>query len=139
MFEKKPIFGWGPGTFMFKYAPFQLADEKTIISTNEGNRGNAHSEYFGPLSESGIFGFITILLIVITTIYTGVNVYSKSENKQVKMLSLISLLGLTTYYIHGFLNNFLDMDKAAVPFWGFTAIIVALDVYYKNAEAEKII
>ncbi|RLD60987.1 MAG: hypothetical protein DRJ01_08750 [Bacteroidetes bacterium] len=132
MFKKKPIFGWGPGTYMFKYAPFQLSYEKTIISTNEGNRGNAHSEYLGPLAESGIFGMISILLIIITTIYTAVTIYSKSKNKQVKNLSLISLLGLTTYYIHGFLNNFLDMDKAAVPFWGFTAIIVALDVYYKN-------
>lgn len=134
MFKKKPFFGWGPGTYMFKYAPFQLSYEKTIISTNEGNRGNAHSEYLGPLAESGIFGLISILLIIITTIYTAVNVYSKSQNKKVKTLSLIALLGLTTYYIHGFLNNFLDMDKAAVPFWGFTAIIVALDVYYKNTK-----
>ncbi|MBE9469075.1 MAG: O-antigen ligase family protein [Bacteroidetes bacterium] len=134
MFKKKPFFGWGPGTYMFKYAPFQLSYEKTIISTNEGNKGNAHSEYLGPLAESGIFGLISILLIIITTIYTAVNVYSKSQNKKVKMLSLIALLGLTTYYIHGFLNNFLDMDKATVPFWGFTAIIVALDVYYKNTK-----
>ena len=37
-----------------------------------------------------------------------------------------------TYYIHGFLNNFLDTDKAAVPFWGFVAIIVALDVYHNK-------
>ena len=139
LYNERPFWGWGPGTYMFKYAPFQLADEKTIISTNEGNRGNAHSEYFGPLAESGIFGFITILLIIITTFYTAVNVYSKAQNKQVKLLSLISLLGLTTYYVHGFLNNFLDMDKAAVPFWGFTAIIVALDVYYKNVEKEKIL
>ncbi|MCK5823483.1 MAG: O-antigen ligase family protein [Bacteroidales bacterium] len=136
MFEKKPFFGWGPGTYMFKYAPFQLSYEKTIISTNEGNRGNAHSEYLGPLAESGIFGLISVLLIIITTIYTAINIYSKSKNEKVRTLSLISLLGLTTYYIHGFLNNFLDMDKATVPFWGFTAIIVALDVYYKNTEEE---
>lgn len=138
MFEKKPIFGWGPGTYMFKYAPFQIAKEKTIISTNEGNRGNAHSEYLGPLAESGIFGLLTVLLIIITTVYTAVKVYTKAENKQVKMLSLVSLLGLTTYYIHGFLNDFLDTDKATVPFFGFMAIIVALDVYYKHVEKDKI-
>jgi len=37
MFEEKPVFGWGPGTYMFKYAPFQLFKDRTIISTNRGN------------------------------------------------------------------------------------------------------
>jgi hypothetical protein len=40
------------------------------------------------------------------------------------------ILGLITYYIHGILNNFLDTDKASAPFWGYTAIIVALDIYF---------
>ena len=49
MFEQRPILGWGPGTYMFQYAPFQLSYEKTIISTNAADGGNAHSEYIGPL------------------------------------------------------------------------------------------
>jgi hypothetical protein len=28
------------------------------------------------------------------------------------------------------MNDFLDTDKASVPFWGFIAILVALDLYY---------
>ena len=51
MWQEKPILGWGPGTYAFEYAPFQLSSGKTIISTNSGNMGNAHSEYLGPLSE----------------------------------------------------------------------------------------
>ncbi len=43
---------------------------------------------------------------------------------------MANLVGLLTYYIHGLLNNFLDTDKAAVPFWGFTAIIVAMDIFH---------
>ncbi len=42
----------------------------------------------------------------------------------------MSLLGLITYFAHGFLNNFLDTDKLSVPFWGFIAIIVALETYH---------
>jgi putative inorganic carbon (HCO3(-)) transporter len=34
-----------------------------------------------------------------------------------------------TYWTHGFLNNFLDMDKASLPVWGFTALIVYFDQY----------
>lgn len=130
MFEQKPIFGWGPGTYMFKYAPFQLSYEKTIISTNAGDRGNAHSEYIGPLAESGFLGMISFLIIVFYTIFTASKIYKTNPNKEIRIVALILILGLITYYIHGLLNNFLDTDKASALFWGFTAMIVALDVYH---------
>jgi len=130
MFDERPFWGWGPGTYQFLYAPYQRSKEKTIISTNAGDMGNAHSEYIGPLAESGVLGMITIIVIFVLIIITGIKVYRKSQKKEVKMLAMISLLGLITYFIHGFLNNFLDTDKASVPVWGFMAIIVALDIYY---------
>lgn len=132
MFNERPVFGWGPGTYMFKYAPFQLSYEKTIISTNAGDRGNAHSEYIGPLAESGLLGAITFFIIIFYTIHTASKIYRTSPVKEVRLVSLILILGLITYYIHGFLNNFLDTDKASALFWGFTAMIVALDVYHKD-------
>jgi O-antigen ligase len=132
MFKQKPVFGWGPGTYMFQYAPFQISNEKTIISTNEGNLGNTHSEYLGPLAEQGFLGTLFFIVIIITTIVTSIRVYKKTVNKQLRNYGLAAILGLITYYIHGFLNNFLDTDKASVPFWGFTAILVVLDVYYSN-------
>ncbi len=128
MFKEKPVFGWGSGTYMFKYAAFQKADDKTIISTNFGEVGNTHSEYIGPLAERGFIGILSILAIIFFTLKTALNVYAKSDNKQVKNLVLSLIMGLTTYYIHGLLNNYLDTDKASVPFWGFTAIIVYLDI-----------
>ena len=134
MFEEKPLFGWGPGTYMFQYAPFQNSWEKTSISTNAHTLGNAHSEYLGPLAEQGIPGVLSIVLIVSLTLVTGFRVYFRSKSKQVRVLALSVMLSLMTYYIHGILNNFLDTDKASALFWGFTAILVALDLKYtKNA------
>lgn len=132
MFNEKPLFGWGPGTYQLVYAPFQYSKERTVISTNAGDMGNAHSEYIGPLSESGLPGMLSFLLIVAFTIYTGLKVYKRTQNKEIKLLSLGILLGLITYFIHGAMNNFLDTDKASVPFWAMLAILLALDVYHKN-------
>ena len=132
MFEEKPVFGYGPGTYMFKYAPFQINANKTIISTNSADGGNAHSEYLGPLAESGILGMLTFLLIIGTVIYTAVHTYMRVTDRRLKSFVLAAFIGLVTYYIHGFLNNFLDTDKLSVPFWGFTAIIVAIDIYSRN-------
>jgi len=130
MFKEKPVFGWGPGTYMFQYAPFQNSRERTSISTNAHTLGNAHSEYLGPLAEMGIFGILSVLLVVGLTLRTGIRVFLRSKNKQVRILALSVLLSLTSYYIHGVLNNFLDTDKASALFWGFTAILVALDLKY---------
>jgi len=132
MFEDKPLFGYGPGAYMFKYAPYQLNKDRTIISTNSGDGGNSHSEYLGPLSESGVFGLVTFLIILFTVIYTAVKTYSRLTDYRLKAFVLSALIALVSYYVHGFLNNFLDTDKLSVPFWGFTAMIVAIDIYSRN-------
>jgi putative inorganic carbon (hco3(-)) transporter len=130
MFAERPIFGWGPGTYSFEYAPFQLSSEKTIISTNSGDLGNAHSEYIGPLSESGILGGVSFLLIFIAILWTGWRLWYKLPKGATRGLITAVFLGLLTYFIHGSMNNFLDTDKASVPFWGFAAILVAADLWY---------
>ncbi|HEX2395427.1 MAG TPA: O-antigen ligase family protein [Bacteroidales bacterium] len=132
MFRERPVFGWGPGTYMFKYAPFQRSSDKTSISTDFGDMGNAHSEYIGPLVESGIPGTLSFLLICILTLITGFNVYYKISDRRMKQLVLSLLLGYITYLIHGTLNNFLDTDKASALFWGFTAVFVSLDISLKK-------
>ncbi len=137
LFEERPVFGWGPGTYQFVYAPYQRAKEKTIISTNYGDMGNAHSEYIGPLSESGVLGMLTFLGIVVTTIITGIRIFRRSGSAEVRSLGLIVTLGLISYYVHGIMNNFLDTDKASVPFWAFTAMLVALDLYHRNKQPAK--
>jgi O-antigen ligase len=143
MFEDKPILGWGPGTYMFNYAGYQLTNERTIISTNSADGGNAHSEYLGPMAESGILGLITFLILISVVSYTAVHTYMRTNDKRIKTLVMSALLGLITYFIHGTMNNFLDTDKLSVPFWGFTAIIVALDIHTKKvvqaeSEAKKL-
>jgi len=128
MFEERPVFGFGPGTYMFQYAPFQKASETTIISTNAADGGNAHSEYLGPLSEEGLAGGILMLVLVIVSIVVGVRAYHKQPDAELKMIALAVVVGLITYYLHVTLNNFLDTDKASAGVWGFLAILVALDM-----------
>jgi O-antigen ligase len=131
MFEEKPVFGYGPGTYMFKYAPFQVYSDKTPISTNAGDLGNAHSEYLGALSESGILGLLSFLIIVVVTSIVAIRLYYRLEDVRLKLWVICSYIGLVTYYLHGIVNNFLDTDKISLPFWSFTVIIVYVDIQYK--------
>ena len=134
LFNERPVFGWGPGTYQFVYAPYQMSKEKTIISTNAGDGGNAHSEYFGPLAEQGIVGSILVLILVIVTVYHGMKAYKRCKNRQAKTLVLGATLAFISYFVHGLLNNFMDTDKLAVPVWSLAALIAAIDVYYADKE-----
>ncbi len=134
MFKEKPVFGWGPGTYMFQYAPFQRTDLRTIISTNSGDGGNAHSEYLGAMAESGLPGMLTVVLLVLLVLNTGFRVYGNSLDKERRLMVIGVLIALISYFVHGFLNNFLDTDKAAVPVWFFVAVLVVLDLKQHHAK-----
>ncbi len=133
MFDERKVFGWGPGTYQFQYAPFQKFSERTIISTNEGDGGNCHSEYLGPLAEQGVFGCLIMLILLVVAISIGYVTYFQLVEYNDKLIFASIFLGLITYFIHGFLNNFLDTDKLAVPFWSFMSILV-----YYNIKSNKL-
>ena len=67
----------------------------------------------------------------------GFNLYNRTKNELTKETVLFLLLGLITYYLHAFLNDFLDMDKIASLFWGFIAIIVMFDIKDKTNETHN--
>jgi O-antigen ligase len=138
MWEDKPLMGWGPGTYMFKYAPYQLSRDHTIISTNFGTNGNAHSEYLGPLSEQGVLGLVIVVILLLYSTALGYRLVYSIENAEERILSIGIFLGLMTYFVHGFFNNFLDTDKLSLPFWAFLAALVSFDLYYKKKTKTKI-
>lgn len=133
MFRERPVFGFGPGTYTFQYAPFQRPENLTLISTNSGDLGNTHNEYLNALSEMGLVGFLSWLGVFLASVYTGLQViYDSNKEPWKRSLATATLLGLITYYIHALLNNFSDFDKIAVPLWGFLAVLAALKYYNKE-------
>jgi O-antigen ligase len=137
MFEERPVLGWGPGTYSFQYAPFQHSSDLTIISTNTGALGNAHSEYLGPLAESGVPGALLSVLLLVVVFWRCISLYKRMDSEHHKVLLAGAFMGLITYFTHGVLNNYLDQDKAAVPFYGLLAMVVAMDLFHKPAPDNK--
>ena len=129
MFKKKPLIGFGPGTYAFEYAAFQDPENLTIISTNFGDMGNAHSEYLSALSESGLIGMLLFMSVVAAIFYSTIRLYHRYEkNNDVKILIMGIIVSLASYFIHAFLNNYLDTDKAAIPIWAMCAMVVSMTI-----------
>ena len=132
MFNERPILGFGPGTYQFEYNRFQSAEYKTYISTNAGDKGNAHSEYLGALSEKGVFGGVVFLLIVLVSLSTGMQNHYNLPDGLLKSLNLAMLLGLVTFFFHAFFNSFLDQIKIGFLVYSALAGIVAINLKLKN-------
>ena len=129
--------GWGPGCYQFCYAPYQDYRYHTIISTNLGDGGNAHSEYIGPTAETGFVALATVIALVVLGLYYGITTATRAGSVTVRRLSLTATLALTTYFIHGVMNNFLDTDKLSLPYWGLFALIVVLNTCYMKDELKN--
>ena len=128
MAMEKPLTGFGPGTYQFKYIPYQnpkLMNRLTVkdhwhIPENSG--GTAHSEYILALSEMGIFGLAALLLLLSRWFWIA---FEKASIHPQRKNILISFAVLSTYMFHGAFNNFLNTDKFAFLFWGFAAWMAA--------------
>jgi putative inorganic carbon (hco3(-)) transporter len=138
MSGEKPLFGWGPGTYQFNYGPFQKASDRTVISTDFGDAGNAHSEYLGTMSESGLPGALLYLVLTVYTVITGISVWYREGRTRDGYFALAILTGLMTYAVHGIMNSFLDSDKIAALWWGFTALLVSMDLREKEGQAGQV-
>ena len=70
---------------------------------------------------------------MLTTLGVSFRVFYREEPGKVRYTLLMAMLGLITYYVHAFLNNYSQYDKIAVPLWAFTAVVTALDLYHRGA------
>jgi putative inorganic carbon (hco3(-)) transporter len=128
MFRERPLTGYGPGTFQFKYIPYQepaLMNRLTVtdpFNVPEGSGGTAHSEYFLALSEMGIMGIIGWILLVGRFVWIA---FSNRKYKTGIPAIHIAFIAISTYLFHALFNNFLTTDKFAFLFWGTAAWLIA--------------
>jgi putative inorganic carbon (hco3(-)) transporter len=134
MFQDRPMFGFGPGTYSFKYGDYQKSTSRTMVSTNRGDNGTAHNEWLLSLSETGWPGPIILTVIFIVPFYRGLRGYNIASKRNTRLLYLACTFGLLTYDIHAFVNNFMDQDKVGGTYLCLMAIITALDLYYLPKE-----
>lgn len=135
LFQDRPFTGYGPGTYQFVYDRFQSSQYMTRISTNIGDRGNAHSEYLTLLSESGLIGLLLFLSIIGTSYYYTMQSIQLNVSSNVAYILMASILGLTTFYIHGLFNSFIDSNKMAILVYSSLGIITSISQKYVNPKS----
>ncbi len=135
MFAERPVTGFGPGTYQFVYASYQSFEYQTAISTHDGDKGHAHSEFFGALSEMGLIGMIIYIVLIFSAIHYGIQIVARSEYSNV--LVWAALLGLFSYFIQSMFNGFLDYEKMAILVYGAMAILCIEDLEQRGLLKSK--
>jgi putative inorganic carbon (HCO3(-)) transporter len=138
MFQDKPHWGFGPGTYQFTYIPFQESKLMNRLSVRnpddipKGSGGSAHSELLLQLSENGWPSTAIFVTIFLVWIYRG---YLSIGELQIQRLPFF--LGLITYAFHMNVNNFLNQPGFAFLFWTFGALLMSPELLSHKTEDEN--
>ncbi|GIV24152.1 MAG: hypothetical protein KatS3mg025_1811 [Bacteroidia bacterium] len=132
MFVERPIWGFGPNTFAQEYSAYQSSLTRTKISVEMGEVGGAHSEYLTAASEMGGPGLLLLIGIYLSSLITGLRSFLKARSRDKKAQYALLTFPLLTYYLHGFINNFMDHGHIAALVYLHWGLLMLLRLQEEN-------
>lgn len=118
MFSKRPIWGWGLGTFPTVYPSYRSF--YTNLFVNE-----AHNDYAQLLVETGLPGFGLMLWFLVGLYRYGLPTSRRWEFRWDGALSLAALLGCTGILLHSFVDFNLQIPANAAFFYALCGLAAA--------------
>lgn len=113
MFLENPIIGKGYGAFAILYE----ADASLVGGYTSQFQLGAHSEYLQVLAELGVVGFAVWMWLVIAFFRYGFRALKEIEDGFYRSLTIGLLSAELSLLVHFIVNNLLNGDAIAIPFW----------------------
>ncbi|MCD6521656.1 O-antigen ligase family protein [Candidatus Calescamantes bacterium] len=118
MIKKRPIGGWGPGTFLIIYPNYRLPEY--FLNPHAVNAtDHAHNELLEIWSETGIIGLVTFLLLVFFSFKEGL----KKDNSLPKFLTSGLIGGATALLVNNLFGVNLRYASSSILFFTFLAFL----------------
>lgn len=118
MFRRKPILGWGVGTFPVVYPQFRTF--YTNFFVNE-----AHNDYLQLLSETGLLGFGTMIWFLAVLFLRVRGKISRWPTDVSGAVTLACTLGVIGILVHSLIDFNLQIPANAALFYVFCTIAAA--------------
>jgi O-antigen ligase len=130
MFLKKPILGWGMGTFPVVYPEFRTF--YTNFFVNE-----AHNDYLQLLVEMGVLGFATMIWFVVTVYARAFKKIRNWPSEMSGAVTLACVLGLSGILVHSAVDFNLQIPANAALFY-VLCTIAASEPFAKPARKRRV-
>ena len=115
MFWRKPVLGWGLGTFTTVYPQFRSFYTTVFVNA-------AHNDYIQALAETGIVGFAAILWFLVVIYREGLRNLASWHRSWSRTLGLASLIGCTGILVHSAVDFNLQIPANACVFYFLAAV-----------------
>ena len=115
MFLKRPVLGWGLGTFPTVYPRYRSFYTNLFIN-------EAHNDYAQLLTEMGLLGFTLALCFLIGMYHRGLSASRRWQNHWDGTVSLAALIGCTGILLHSFVDFNLQIPANAAMFYVLCAL-----------------
>ena len=110
MFAKKPVLGWGLGTFPVVYPQFGSFFTDKYVN-------QAHNDYVQLLAETGGLGVLTMVWFLVLVYRNGLSKLGHWTSDVNGTVALVALLGCTGILIHSFADFNLQIPANAALFY----------------------
>ena len=118
MFRKKPVLGWGLGTFPVVYPQFRTFYTNSFVN-------EAHNDYLQLLAETGLLGFGTMLWFLLTLYSRAIKKIGNWVGDLSGATALACVLGLSGILVHSALDFNLQIPANAALFYVLCTIAAA--------------
>ena len=115
MFFKRPVAGWGLGTFPTVYPSYRSF--YTNLFVNE-----AHNDYAQLLAETGLLGFSLMMWFLILLYQRGLTTSRRWERRWDGAVALAALMGCTGILLHSLVDFNLHIPANAALFYVLCAL-----------------
>lgn len=140
MFQAKPLFGYGLGTFQIFFPQFRPPDYARKGVSH--NTFHAHSEYLEVAIEMGSIGLMAFLFLLFCYFYIGKSALKILKDDYYVPLIIGLLSGVFAALVHNMLSVSLRWTPSAVPLWfafAFTGALIHTGLAEKQSAKEKTI
>lgn len=118
MFLKKPVLGWGLGTFPVVYPKFRTFYTNFFVN-------QAHNDYLQLLVETGLLGFATMLWFLGTLYLHAIRKIKNWPSEISGAVTLSCLLGLSGILVHSAVDFNLQIPANAALFYVLCTLAAA--------------
>ena len=126
----RPILGFGPRTFEEIFPLRNQLEDKLIASW--------HNDYLQVYMESGIFGLLAFLWIIVSVYYFCVKILkNKTIDSFYRDITFAIMLGMTAFFLTGLVGGFIIDPITSLLFRFLLALLALVSVKFIYKETER--